>query len=60
MMEKIERLKEWFWAAGAAIAVNGYVHLDLTVIQRILLLYMLWLIGLFLIYFVEERLENLK
>ena len=56
----MKRLKEWFWAAGAAIAVNGYVHLNLTVIQRILLLYMLWLIGLFLIYFVEERLEKLK
>ena len=56
----MKRLKEWFWAAGAAIAVNGYVPLDLTVFQRILLLYMLWLISLFLIYFVEERLENLE
>lgn len=56
----MKRLKEWFWAAGAAIAVNGYVHLNLTVIQRILLLYILWLISLFLIYFVEERLERLK
>ena len=36
MREKYERLKEWLWALIAAVAINGYIKMDLTIMQRIL------------------------
>ena len=54
----MRRLKEWIWAAVGAIAVNGYLPGDWTLIQSALILIMLWLGILFGIYFVEERIEE--
>ena len=58
MREKYERLKEWVWALIAAVAINGYIKMDLTIMQRILLIWLLWFTSLSLIYFVEERIER--
>ena len=38
-------MKEWIWAAVGAIAVNGYIPGDWTLIQSALILIMLWLAG---------------
>ena len=53
-----ERFKEWIWAIIFAIMVNGYISLDLTVMQRIMTVFMLWLIALCIIYKGEEIIEN--
>lgn len=54
----IERFKEWIWAIIFAIMVNGYISLDLTISQRILLIVILWFTVLCVIYKGEEIYEN--
>ncbi len=54
----IERFKEWIWAIIFAITVNGYISLDLTVMQRIMTVFMLWIVALCIIYKGEEIIEN--
>ena len=58
MREKFEGLKEWAWALIAAVEIKGYIKMDLTIMQRILLIWFLWVLSLCLIYFVEERIER--
>lgn len=54
----IERFKEWIWAIIFAITVNGYVSLELTIPQRIMLVFILWVTILCIIYKGEEIIEN--
>lgn len=54
----IERFKEWIWAIIFAITVNGYVSLELTIPQRFMLVFILWVIILCVIYKGEEIIEN--
>lgn len=56
----IERFKEWIWAIIFAITVNGYISLDLTVMQRIMTVFMLWLVALCVIYKGEEIYEKYR
>ena len=51
-------MKEWLWAAVGAIAVNGYLPGDWTLIQSALILIVLWIGILFSIYWIEERMDG--
>ena len=54
----IERFKEWIWAIIFAIMINGYVSLELTIPQRFMLVFILWVTILCVIYKGEEIIEN--
>lgn len=54
----MKRLKEWWWAAVTAIAINGYLPAKLTFVESFCLIVFLWLTILFGIYWVEERMEG--
>lgn len=54
------KLKEWIYAIFIAIMINGYCKFNLTIPQRLLFIWFLWVFSLCVIYKAEDLIEWVK
>ena len=53
-------LKEWLYAVFIAIMINGYCKFNLTIPQRLLFLWFLWIVSLCVIYKAQDLIDWVK
>lgn len=54
----MKKLKEWWWSLIASLIINGYLPTHFTLAETACFLVILWIMILFGIYWVEERMEK--